>query len=238
MIGDCTRTPALLAVTRQLFNKEELNRTLNSLECIARGAALQSAILNPTFQVKTFAMKDYNSLPVNISYGFKDLSAENAAAPETKVYPRFFTLGQKFPLTQKLEFNNKIGGVTLAVNYDENAGLMQGLPGTIAKYEIGTTKLTKQDKPDYKTKLTIRIRNNIHQIPELDKEGGVTVTESWTEEEKIPVGPPPKKPEPASTAKKEEEASKDEDKKEDNSAAADSTEKKEEAAKAEEPPAE
>lgn len=211
---------------------------MNSLECIARGAALQSAILNPTFQVKTFAMKDYNSLPVNISYGFKDLSAENAAAPETKVYPRFFTLGQKFPLTQKLEFNNKIGGVTLAVNYDENAGLMQGLPGTIAKYEIGTTKLTKQDKPDYKTKLTIRIRNNIHQIPELDKEGGVTVTESWTEEEKIPVGPPPKKPEPASTAKKEEEASKDEDKKEDNSAAADSTEKKEEAAKAEEPPAE
>jgi len=99
MIGDCTRTPALLAVTRQLFNKEELNRTLNSLECIARGAALQSAILNPTFQVKSFAMKDYNNLPVNISYGFKDLSKENASASEMKVYPRFFTQGQKFPLT-------------------------------------------------------------------------------------------------------------------------------------------
>lgn len=48
-----------------------------------------------------------------------------------------------------------------------------------------------------KTKLTIRVRNNIHQIPELES---VVMCETWTELEKIPVKtakptPPPKKPE-------------------------------------------
>ena len=49
MIGDATRTPIILEISKQVFNKNETLRTLNSLETVARGAALQSAILSPGF---------------------------------------------------------------------------------------------------------------------------------------------------------------------------------------------
>jgi heat shock protein 4 len=48
MVGDATRTPCILEITKNIFDKETL-RTLNSVETIARGAALQSAMLSPNF---------------------------------------------------------------------------------------------------------------------------------------------------------------------------------------------
>ena len=115
-------------------------------------------------------------------------------------------------MSQELKFNNKEGDLTLAVNYDSSGALLAGLPETIAQYKIGRGKKTKADvEGGSKTKLTIRVRNNIHQIPELES---VVMTESWTEEEKIPVktakpAPPQKKPE-----EKKEEEKKEEEKKE------------------------
>lgn len=51
MIGDATRTPIVLEITKQVFKKPDTMRTLNSQECIAKGAALQSAMLSPLFSV-------------------------------------------------------------------------------------------------------------------------------------------------------------------------------------------
>jgi len=68
LVGDCTRTPIIQSVIKQVFEKEELNRTLNALECIARGAALNSAMMTPFFNVAEFKMEDYNNLPVTVNY--------------------------------------------------------------------------------------------------------------------------------------------------------------------------
>ena len=210
MVGDATRTPILIDQTKMLFKKTELQRTLNSLEVVARGAALNCAMLTPNFSVQPFKLNDYNALPVAIQYNFLEL--QNA---EPKHYPKFFSAGQKFPMTQELKFNNKEGDMTLAINYDGSAGggLLPGLPDTIAQYKIGKGKKTKSDvEGGSKTKLTIRVRNNIHQIPELES---VVMSESWTELEKIPVKPakptpPPKKP--AAPEEKKEEEKKEETK--------------------------
>lgn len=40
MIGDATRTPIILDISKQIFGKTECLRTLNSLETVARGTAL------------------------------------------------------------------------------------------------------------------------------------------------------------------------------------------------------
>merc|ERR1712066_935499 len=115
-----------------LFKKQELQRTLNSLEVVARGAALNCAMLTPNFSVQPFKMNDYNNLPISIQYNFTD--AEQA---EPKFYPKFFSVGQKFPMTQELKFNNKEGDLTLAINYDSSATgqspLLAGLPETIVQ---------------------------------------------------------------------------------------------------------
>lgn len=73
MVGDCSRTPIVQAVIKQIFEKEELSRTLNASECIARGAALNSAILTPHFNVQDFTMNDYNHMPINVNYQFTDI---------------------------------------------------------------------------------------------------------------------------------------------------------------------
>ncbi|MFM7854419.1 MAG: Hsp70 family protein [Flammeovirgaceae bacterium] len=39
-IGDSTRMPVIIESLKEVCGKEELSRTLNSQECIARGCAL------------------------------------------------------------------------------------------------------------------------------------------------------------------------------------------------------
>lgn len=182
LVGDCTRTPIVQAIIKQVFEKETLQRTLNASECIARGASLNSAMMTPNFSVQAFTMDDYNSYPVTVNYCFKDL--ETGEAKEPKEYRDFFQRGQKFPLVQQLKFDNKEGSLTLRVDYSENAGLMAGLPNTIAQYEIGRGKRVHAENPLATTKLCIRVKNSINGIPELEK---VEMTENWTEEEQIPV---------------------------------------------------
>ena len=96
LVGDCTRTPIVQAIIKQVFEKETLQRTLNASECIARGASLNSAMMTPNFSVQAFTMDDYNSYPVTVNYCFKDL--ETGEAKEPKEYRDFFQRGQKFPL--------------------------------------------------------------------------------------------------------------------------------------------
>lgn len=40
LVGDSTRMPVIIESLKEVFGKEELSRTLNSQECIARGCAL------------------------------------------------------------------------------------------------------------------------------------------------------------------------------------------------------
>ena len=182
LVGDCTRTPIVQAIIKQVFEKEELSRTLNASECIARGSALNSAMMTPHFNVQSFTMNDYNNMPVNVNYQFTD--PETNQPKEPKEYRNFFELGQRFPLAQQLKFDNKEGLMSMKIDYSDQAELMPGLPASIAQYDIGRGKRSKADVPGCTTKLCIRVKNDINQIPVLER---VEMSEHWTEEEKIPI---------------------------------------------------
>lgn len=51
VVGGCTRVPALLKLLTDFFGREP-SRTLNAKETVARGCALQCAMLSPTFKVR------------------------------------------------------------------------------------------------------------------------------------------------------------------------------------------
>jgi heat shock protein 4 len=53
VVGSGSRIPAILKILSSVFGKEP-SRTLNASECIARGCALQCAMLSPTFRVRDF----------------------------------------------------------------------------------------------------------------------------------------------------------------------------------------
>lgn len=56
IVGSGSRVPAIVKILTEFFGKEP-RRTMNASECVARGAALECAILSPTFKVREFQVK-------------------------------------------------------------------------------------------------------------------------------------------------------------------------------------
>lgn len=60
LVGDATRMPIIQETLKEIYPNKELSRTLNSQETVARGCALQAAMLSPNFMVQNFEVQDYN----------------------------------------------------------------------------------------------------------------------------------------------------------------------------------
>ena len=67
IVGGCSRIPFVQKVISESFSKD-LSRTLNADECVARGCALQAAILSPLFKVREFVVKDVSNSAVSVSW--------------------------------------------------------------------------------------------------------------------------------------------------------------------------
>lgn len=123
MVGEATRIPQIQEKSKEVFGVEQVSRTLNSLECVARGASLQSAMLSPLFKVADYEVQEYNSYPVSISYQFVNQGGE------AKVITKdLFPLGSTFPSTKSITFDNKKGGMDLLVHYANGVPMLPGLP--------------------------------------------------------------------------------------------------------------
>lgn len=58
VVGSGSRVPAIIRIITEFFGKEP-RRTMNASECVARGCALQCAVLSPTFKVREFEVLIY-----------------------------------------------------------------------------------------------------------------------------------------------------------------------------------
>ena len=67
IVGGSTRIPAVKNIIRKAFEKE-VSTTLNADEAVARGCALQSAMLSPTFRVREFAVNDVSPYPIVLNW--------------------------------------------------------------------------------------------------------------------------------------------------------------------------
>lgn len=185
LVGDATRTPCIVKIIQEVMKKENLMRTLNSTETIARGCALSAAMLSPKFGVSQFEVEEYNEHPICIQYQFSG----NDKVTEKEL----FKVGSSFPTTKTITFENKLGGANLLIKYPDDAGTLKGLPIQISQHQIPEGK-KNEDKPVEKTSFIMRVTNNIHNIAYLED---AELAQEWTEEEKIPVKsmptPPPKK---------------------------------------------
>jgi len=65
--GGATRVPAVQQLISKFFGKE-LSKSLNFDEAVARGCALQAAILSPLFKVRDFEINDVTQYPINFSW--------------------------------------------------------------------------------------------------------------------------------------------------------------------------
>lgn len=67
IVGGSTRIPSVKQMIQKLFNMEP-STTLNADEAVARGCALQCAILSPTFRVRDFSITDCQQYPINLKW--------------------------------------------------------------------------------------------------------------------------------------------------------------------------
>lgn len=109
IVGGASRIPAIKERISKFFGKE-LSTTLNADEAVARGCALQCAILSPAFKVREFSITDV--VPYSISLKWNSAAEEglsdcevfpkNHAAPFSKV----LTFYRKEPFTLDGYYNN------------------------------------------------------------------------------------------------------------------------------------
>lgn len=77
IVGGSSRIPMIRQIVKELFGKEP-KTTMNQDEAVARGAAMQCAILSPTFRVREFAIKDSQPYRIRLSWnGPGDNGGEN-----------------------------------------------------------------------------------------------------------------------------------------------------------------
>jgi len=121
LVGDATRMPAIQEILKEIFPGKELSRTLNSQETVARGCALQAAMLSPNFMVQNFEVQDFNQHPIQIQYKFTNNEGQ---LKESDI----FNIGTSYPSTKTITFANKLGALDLLIKYHESSEILPGLP--------------------------------------------------------------------------------------------------------------
>ncbi|CAK9174620.1 unnamed protein product [Ilex paraguariensis] len=185
VVGSGSRVPAVIRRLTEFFGKEP-RRTMNASECVAKGCALQCAILSPTFKVREFQVNDSFPFPIALSWKSSAPETQNGAEDNqqsTIVFPK----GNPTSSVKALTFYRS-GTFSIDVHYAD-LGEFQGQT-KISTYTIGPFQSTKGER----AKLKVKVRLNLH---------GIVSVESATllEEEEIEV---PVVKEPAKEATKME----------------------------------
>ncbi|KAL0969063.1 hypothetical protein UPYG_G00222200 [Umbra pygmaea] len=114
VVGGATRIPSVKERIFKFFGKD-VSTTLNADEAVARGCALQCAILSPAFKVREFSITDVVPFPITLRWksptedgvGECEVYSKNHAAPFSKVITfhkkepfdleAFYSLPQELP---------------------------------------------------------------------------------------------------------------------------------------------
>uniref|UniRef100_A0AAR2JRV1 Heat shock protein 105 kDa n=1 Tax=Pygocentrus nattereri TaxID=42514 RepID=A0AAR2JRV1_PYGNA len=92
IVGGATRIPAVKAQISKFFRRD-VSTTLNADEAVARGCALQCAMLSPAFKVRDFCITDVIPFPISLSWSSEadeakschEIFGKNHPSPSSKV---------------------------------------------------------------------------------------------------------------------------------------------------------
>jgi len=156
-----------------------LSTTLNADESVARGCALQCAILSPLFKVKDFAIADIVGFPVRVSWekcevsaaqdtndenGNDDEVALDANSSENSVL--ILTRKDEFPKTKRITFR-RAEAFSIDANYDESADAF--LPTNTEKFigKFTITGIPPLEAGAEVPRIRVNVRQDIHGLFEV-----------------------------------------------------------------------
>lgn len=169
IVGGASRIPSVKEKISKFFGKE-LNTTLNSDEAVARGCALQCAILSPAFKVREFSITDTVNYPISLKWH----SAAEEGLSDCEVFP----LNHAAPFSKVLSFYRK-EPFSLEAYYNNPNELPYPDPA-IGQFQI--QKVTPQASGE-SSKVKVKVRVNIHGIFSVSSASLIEVQKSDETEE-------------------------------------------------------
>ncbi|XP_038155065.1 heat shock 70 kDa protein 4b [Cyprinodon tularosa] len=169
IVGGASRIPAVKERISKFFGKE-LSTTLNADEAVARGCALQCAILSPAFKVREFSITDAVPYPISLKW---HLAAEEGLS-DCEVFPK----NHAAPFSKVLTFYRK-EPFSLEAYYSSPNELPYPDP-TIGQFLI--QKVVPQTTGE-SSKVKVKVRVNIHGIFSVSSASLVEVQKSDESEE-------------------------------------------------------
>eukprot|EP00978_Attheya_sp_CCMP212_P029881 scaffold107872_cov51-Attheya_sp.AAC.4 len=144
-----------------------LSTTMNADEAVARGAALQSAILSPRFKVLPYEIIEYNPYPVKIAWDAEvdqgvevDLNGDTEGnEPSNSVV--MFDRGSAFPCVRRVTLR-RAGEFVVTASYDDSAK-DHNFPGSsqeIASFHI-------KAPAENKNKIRVNVKQDVHGVVTL-----------------------------------------------------------------------
>ncbi|CAI9756597.1 unnamed protein product [Fraxinus pennsylvanica] len=154
LVGSGSRIPAIAKILNSLFGKEP-RRTVNASECVARGCALQCAMLSPIVRVREYEVQD--SFPFSI--GFKSDEGLICTATNGMLFPKL----HPFPSLKILSLHRS-GTFHLEAFYMNQNELPSGVSTGISSFAIGPFKVSHAGK----AKVKVRFNLNLHGIVTIE----------------------------------------------------------------------
>ena len=143
-----------------------LSTTMNADEAVARGAALQAAILSPRFKVKSYEIVEAQTYPIQLQW---DPNPDVAAAEESSNSNSvlMFDRGSNFPVTKRVTLK-KAGAFTVTARYPGNTETDNGTE--LAKFVI-------HNPSKELVKIRVNVKSDIHGIVSLSSAQMLTEVE-------------------------------------------------------------
>ncbi|XP_069812342.1 heat shock protein 105 kDa-like [Dendropsophus ebraccatus] len=150
IIGGATRIPAVKERIARFFGKD-VSTTLNADEAVARGCALQCAILSPAFKVREFSVTDVVPYPISLKW--------STEADEAEGFHEVFNKNHPAPFSKVLTFYRK-NPFKLEAFYSDPASV----PYPEARIGQFVVQNISPSKDGEKAKVKVKVRVNTHGI--------------------------------------------------------------------------
>uniref|UniRef100_A0A8C1YE53 Heat shock 70 kDa protein 4-like n=1 Tax=Cyprinus carpio TaxID=7962 RepID=A0A8C1YE53_CYPCA len=200
IIGGASRIPAIKERISKYFGKE-LSTTLNADEAVARGCALQCAILSPAFKVREFSITDVVPYPISLKW----TSAADEGISDCEVFPK----NHAAPFSKVLTFYRR-EPFSLEAYYSNPKELPYPDP-TIGQFNI--LKVVPQPSGE-SSKVKVKVRVNVHGVFSVSGASLVEVVKSAEGEEPMETDTPAKEDEVRSSLMTSEDNKQEEKKNE------------------------
>lgn len=184
VFGGSHRIPAFQEALTKFFGRD-LGKTLNSSECVAKGCALQCAILSPVLKVRDYKIEDWNLYPINVSWEVSgESSGNNSDAMDAENHVELFPRGNQVPSLKQLTFN-RYNTISFAGSYLSHASLPSDTFLHLGNYVIKDIPAPQTDKPKIKVKARLD-HNSVFYIHSAEMLEVVEIEEPVPESEAKP----------------------------------------------------